>query len=47
MKTFYDYWNSLPIELKNEYGPGAIVAAKLAWDAAMGCVLSEICDIIE
>lgn len=46
MKTFYDYWESMPAELKNEYGPGAVVAARLAWEACMGEVLKEICDIV-
>lgn len=47
MKTFYEYWNSLPTELRDEYGPGAIVASKMAWDACISEVLERLIEVIE
>lgn len=47
MKTFNEYWNSIPTEIKESYCASEIVAASMAWDAAMFYVLQQIESVID
>lgn len=47
MQTFEMYWNGLSVAMKEECGDTGRLAARMAWDYAIGCVLNELVSVVE